>query len=107
MSNRKVHIYQIGSDFHAFPPVVVLEGGDDKVRFINTTDENLLAAFPADVFDAAAKDVVIKKKGEKDSPKVKSQGSGNFKVTTYKITVTSAMNKRVKGNSDPVIIIEN
>lgn len=107
MSDRKVHIFQIGSDFRAFPPVVVLKGGNDKIRFINTTDENLSAAFPAGVFGTTPKNVVIKKKDDKNSPKAKSQGRGNFKVTTYTITVTSGSNKKVKGNSDPVIIIEN
>ena len=101
---EKVYVYKSGDGYRVFPPVVILNGGE-KLRVINTTNVEMKATFPAgsvDASDPVKKDVPKQGKAEVD---VRSQGNG--KARGYEYTIQTARGVRARGNSDPVLIIEN
>lgn len=110
----KIHIYEAGDFFRIHPPVLEVDGGDpggggavnpDRVRFRNHTNEEVVVYTGPGLLSAGSAAEPVAKGGQHTKP-VRSQGNGNDTFFTYQVfgVVTG---RRGKGNSDPVIIIEN
>lgn len=105
MPKRKVHVFDKQGEYFAEPPIIELTGAD-QLRIINHTDEDLIWRFSdTTAFTGGAILEVVPKKG--GSPQKSPVNTANFfGVFSYQlIGVTSG--KKAKGNSDPVIIVEN
>ena len=107
MAKKKVMVLEKDGEFYVDPPAVELEfkagpGNADELKVINRTNEDLVwrVEDPA-AFGAAVLEIVPKKK---ISPAKTAQNvSGVFE---YQVLMIRS-GKKAKGNSDPVIIIEN
>lgn len=75
----------------------------DEVELFNHTDEDLFWTVPAGVFDTTAHNEPIAK-GMPSAAAKKARGV-NFSANYVVYMVGSS--KKAKGNSDPVLIIEN
>ena len=106
MEPVKVYVYKNSyGEYRVHPAVVVLEGGD-KLRVVNATDVALKVTVPAGASkpsDPVEVDIPTEK--HKDI-KSRSQGSDNTRAYSYRVVVTRS-GKRARGNSDPILIIEN
>jgi hypothetical protein len=108
MATKKVHVFENDGEYRVHPPTVELDGSGgntDDLDIVNHTGEELLFYFGPGLFDNGAHSATIPKNGNKKTNKAKSQGSKG-KAATYKIFGVDS-GKKAKGNSDPVIIIEN
>jgi hypothetical protein len=102
--SRKVQVFDRGGEYFADPPVIDV-AGSESVRIINHTDEELLwrVSDPAP-FGAAVSEVIPKKSGSTARSPVNTPGLVG--VFAYQLIGLSS-GKKAKGNSDPVIIVEN
>jgi hypothetical protein len=105
MAKKKVMVLEKDGEFFVDPPAVELEfklGNPDELKLINRTNEDLVwRVEDATAFGAAVLEIVQKKK---ISPaKTVQNVSGVFE---YQVLMIKS-GKKAKGNSDPVIIIEN
>lgn len=108
MATTKVHVFESDGEYRVHPPTVTLDGtggNTDDLDIVNHTGEELLFYFAPGLFDNKAHFDAIPKNGNKKTNKAKSQGSTG-KAATYKVFGVES-GKKAKGNSDPVIIIEN
>jgi hypothetical protein len=104
MAKKKVHIIARGDEFIVDPPAVELDGtgGGDQLKLVNRTHEDLVwSVQDTTAFGAAVLEIVKSKKIS--SPKTAQNVSGVFE---YQVLMIRS-GKKAKGNSDPVIIIEN
>ena len=100
---EKVYVYKSGDGYRVFPAVVILKGGE-RLRVINATDVEMTAIFPEGAVKASkAVEKKIPGKGGKADVEARSQDI----ITTYTYTVEPPKGAKAKGNSDPVLIIEN
>ena len=105
----RVHVYESDSEFRVFPPVIELDasGPKDDLDFVNHTAEDMVCYFDAGLLGAGAISEAVGKQGGKSGiKKPHSQGAGNLKIAKYQVFMVQS-GKKAKGNSDPVIIIEN
>lgn len=106
MAKKKVHVVFKDAEFVVDPPVVELQfqagGANDQLKLINRTDEDLVWSLedPA-AFGAAVLEIVRRK--SISAAKSPQNVSGVFE---YQVLMIKS-GKKAKGNSDPVIIIEN
>jgi hypothetical protein len=107
MAAKKVHIYESEGEYRVHPPLVELDGatGDDLIVKNNTNDD-LVFYVGAKVFNATNPVAKPVEAGKKITLTAVTQGAGNSNAYTYQIIVPRS-GKKAKGNSDPVIIIEN
>ena len=104
---KKVHIYESDAEFKAHPPLVELDGSSGEQLVIkNNTGEDMVFYIGAKAFHAS--DPVAKpiEAGKKITLTALSQGANNSNAFAYQVIVPKS-GKKVKGNSDPVLIIEN
>jgi hypothetical protein len=106
---KKVVVYESECEFLVYPPVVVLDGGaGEQVEIVNYSEEDAVWFVGPGLLDSG--NTVVKdvpKKGGKSGPKkAKSQGKGNTKASAYTVLMVPS-GKKAKGNSDPMIIVEN
>ena len=109
MATKKVHVFENEGEYRVHPPAVTLDGSGgntDDLDIVNHTGEEIIFYFGPGLFASTALfDTVAKNGGNKKTNKAKSQGSSG-KAAAYKIFGVES-GKKAKGNSDPVIIIEN
>lgn len=104
---KKVHIYESDGEYRAHPPLVELDGGTSEQLVIkNNTGDDLVFYIGAKALHAT--DPVAKpiESGKKITVTAVSQGAGNSNAYPYHVLVPKS-GKKVKGNSDPVLIVEN
>jgi hypothetical protein len=105
----RVHVYEADGEFRVQPPLIELDaaaGGDD-VEMVNHTGEDLIWYVDADVLSNNAEAFAVGKSGGKSgNKKPKSKGPGVTRLVTYQVFMVQSA-KKAKGNSDPVIIIDN
>ena len=103
---KKVHIYESGDEFKAHPPLVELDGATNEQLVVkNNTSVDLVFYVGAKAFDPNPVARPIEA-GKKISLLAQSQGGGNSNAFPYQVLVPKT-GQKVKGNSDPVLIIEN
>ena len=107
----KVHIYDADQDFRVHPPLAEADGdftggNPDQVVFRNHTAEELVLYAQAGVFavGAIADPIPV---GGKVTKTAKTSGAANTVRLIPYVIFGSKSGKKAKGNSDPVIIIEN
>jgi hypothetical protein len=106
-----VTIYEASAgEYKAYPPLVKLnfaDGGGPEVMVLkNKTNDDLVVFVEAGAFDpvkAVAKPLVSKDKVSFTSV---TQGAGESNLYTYHVLVAKT-GQKAKGNSDPVVIVEN
>jgi hypothetical protein len=107
--DKHVYVYKdeviIGSDYKAYPPIVILRG-NDKFQIVNTTDETASWVAP-DVLEEDKEGPQGANQQEDIKPKQKSKfwrvRKKELAVVEYKIKVGA---HHAHGNSDPRIIID-
>lgn len=105
MANKKVNVVFRNGDFFVVPPRVTLKsrgtGDGDELTLENQTDEDVIWSLddPAP-FGAPIREIVTS--GQLSAPK-SARTAGEF---AYQVLMTKS-GKKARGNSDPVIIIEN
>ena len=112
-ANHKIHVYQDSDgEFRVYPPVIVVDaangaGNRDDVEFVNHTTEDMVYFAGPGVFSAAPEGAPAAKNGGKSGAKKShSSGAGQTKLHTYQAFIVQS-GKKAKGNSDPVLIVDN
>ena len=103
MAKVRVHITESGGDFFVQPPVISAEAGD-VIKIINTTNEDLVFRMDNAVLGAADQTKVIKKKDRGGVTVLGTAVAGTS--VSYQILMIDS-GKKAKGNSDPLLIIDN
>jgi hypothetical protein len=102
---KKVFVVRRNDEFFVIPPVIDLEfkgGNGDELKLQNKTDEDLLwVVSDAIAFGNAVQEIVAAK--GTSTAKTAQNVSDLFE---YQVLMLKS-GKKAKGNSDPVIIIEN
>ncbi len=103
MATRVVHVYKNGASYFAYPPVMVLRGGVDRVKIVNHTTEQIQWSVGHGPFSAvrAHSEMIAKDGGVSSSQKARRIRA----AIPYKL-LGAKSGKRAKGNSDPVVIID-
>lgn len=102
---EKVYLYKDSSGvYRVYPPVVVVKGGN-KVRFSNGAGATLFVTVPAGASHARGPVKIAIPSEDHDDITTRSQGEGRNR--SYNYTVKTSAGIRAKGNSDPVLIIDN
>jgi hypothetical protein len=112
MPKVRVRIFERDGEFYVEPPTVFLgysatAADNDKLRIFNSTAEDLVFQIDSDeVFGAAAgtQAQLIKAGKSAKIPVVATAVDG--KEYAYRIFMVKS-GKKAKGNSDPVLIIDN
>lgn len=111
--NHKIHVYQDSDgEFRVYPPVLLVDaangaGNRDDVEFVNHTAEDMVFFAGPGVFAATAEGAPAAKNGGKSGAKKShSSGAGQTKLHTYQVFMVQS-GKKAKGNSDPILIIDN
>ena len=107
-----VYAYEADGEIRIFPPVITLDatgGGPttpDEIDLVNATDEDLFWFVPANLLGAneVAEPVAKNKKTGKKAPNKTT--ANNVRKGAF-IVIGQTTGRKGKGNSDPVIIIEN
>ena len=102
---EKVYVYKNSSGEYRVHPAVVVLGGGDKVRIVNATGVTLTVKLPAGASkpnDPVEVDIPAEKHED-----IRSRSQGFGKTRAYSYTVATASGKKARGNSDPILIIEN
>ena len=105
---KKVLVLFKDGEFVVDPPTVELEftggggGGGDQLRLVNRTNEDLVWSLE-DTTAFGAPILEIVKSNKLSPPKTVANVTGVFE---YQVLMIKS-GKKAKGNSDPVIIIEN
>jgi hypothetical protein len=105
MAKKKVMVIEKDGEFFVDPPAVELEfkpGAADELKIINRTNEDLVwRVEDAAAFGAAVLEIVPRRKISVAKTAQNVSGVFDYQVLMIK------SGKKAKGNSDPVIIIEN
>ena len=100
---EKVYVYKNSSGEYRVHPAVVVLGGGDKVRIVNATGVTLtVPAGASKPNDPVEVDIPAEKHED-----IMSRSQGFGKTRAYSYTVATASGKKARGNSDPILIIEN
>jgi hypothetical protein len=106
---RKVHIYESDDEYRVHPPVLELgsnPSGLDEIIFKNHTKDDLVVVIPKNAVGAGdPTSFILDKSGGKKQIPTFAQG-GNANAFPYQV-IAPKSGKKAKGNSDPVLIIEN
>ena len=109
-SNTKVVVVDIGGEFFVQPAAAVLEKGssasnNDFVKIYNAANEDAVFYISTNtVFGAAVSQTQII--ASKKSIQLQLDNGAAAGVYSYQVLMV-ASGKKAKGNSDPVIIVEN
>lgn len=103
-----IYVYEDGDDLKVYPPVIKADGGGpDKLVFHNRTGEDLVFCFAAGSIKKTVKTFIDVDKGANSGgDAVQSMGAGKSDLFPFQV-VAYKKGKKAKGNSDPILIIEN
>ena len=109
-NKRKVTVYEASADeYKVYPPITTLNfadaSGPEILVVKNDTNDDLVVYAGAGPFDVQAVSVPLPK-GGKVNLKCVTQGAGESNLFTYHVLVPKT-GRKAKGNSDPVVIVEN
>ena len=101
----RVHVVKAGSDFFVQPAIVTAEQGD-SLRLVNVTDEDMVfyISDPTPLKFATDQTKFVKA-GKKDKIELATAATDNLRFEFQIMMVKSGV--KAKGNSDPVLIIDN
>lgn len=103
---EKVYVYKNSyGDYRVYPGVVVVNAGEN-IRVINATGVAITVRVPAGASKPSDPVAAEIPSGDHDDIRARSQGRGKTKAYSYAV-VTKRSKERARGNSDPVLIIEN
>lgn len=108
-NTKKVYVYENDGELRVHPATVEADGSGtpDKLIFHNFTTEDLVFCFGPKALHANDPIAVSVEKGKKSqATSVNSQGGGNGGVFVYQV-IAPKTGKKAKGNSDPLLIVEN
>jgi hypothetical protein len=109
--NKKVvTVYEASADeYKVYPPIQTLNfadaNGPEILVVKNKTNDDLVVYADAGPFDVQPVAVPLAK-GGKVNLKCATQGAGDSNLFTYHVLVPKS-GRKAKGNSDPVVIVEN
>lgn len=103
MPKVRIHVIESGGDFFVQPPTVSAEV-TDSLRIINTTNEDLVFRLSTNGIVAAGDQTKIV--ASKDRVNVAILNAAPLGAYVYQILMVTS-GKKAKGNSDPVLIIDN
>ncbi len=108
MANKRVQIYDIDGEYRAHPPLHELDGGGTPDKFVvrNNTQEDIVVFVGPKAFHATDAVSMVVPSGKARDMTAVSQGAGSVNVYPYHVLALKS-GKKAKGNSDPVLIIEN
>ena len=105
MAKKRVMVFDRGGELVVEPPVAELTGGD-AMRIVNNTDDDLVwIVGDATIFNGGAVLETITAR-KLSSPKT-AVNTANFAATAAYQLISIKSGRKGKGNSDPVIIVEN
>ena|SRR6476620_2965441 len=106
--NIDVYVYEDGDELKVYPPVVKADGsGPDQLIFHNSTGEDLVFCFGTKSLQKTVPTFVGVDKGKtSNGDAVQSMGGGKSELFPFQV-VAYKKGKKAKGNSDPILIIEN
>ena len=102
---ERVYVYKNSNGEYRVHPAVTVLGGGDKVRVVNATGVTLTVKVPAGASkpsDPVEVDIPAEKHAD-----IRSRSQGFGKTRAYSYTVATGSGKKARGNSDPIMIIEN
>jgi hypothetical protein len=107
--NLHVYVYESDGELRVYPPLVTADGGGpDKLVLHNNTNDDLVFCFGPKSLHAT--DPIfhgVNSKTMVTTGPVKSQGgTGSAEMFPFQV-VAFKSGKKAKGNSDPMLIIEN
>ena len=103
---KKVHIFENDGEFRVFPATTQLDAAnDDEIEFVNHTNEDAVFYLGPGLVDTDGIAEAVPK-GKPKKKKAKKTNPGNFRISSYQVILVPSC-KRARGNSDPVIIIDN
>ncbi len=106
-ATKRVNIFQIDGEYRVHPPVIELDGGaGDRLSVRNTTGDDIVVFVAPKAFHATDSVSLVVPSGKEKNMASVSQGAGVVNVFSYQV-LTLKEGKKAKGNSDPVLIIEN
>lgn len=114
MANQNLHVYVVDVDgeLRVIPPITKADGSGnagnrDKLVLHNNTTEDFVFCFgPRSVHAANPTFINVAPGGTSAPTEVITKGNGNAELFTYQ-AVAYKSGKKAKGNSDPILIIEN
>ena len=98
----KVHVIESDGEIFVRPPAVSAEK-TDSLRIFNATSEDLVFHIDADVVALADKTKIVKSQKKETLNILNSALDGSY---PFQILMVKS-GKKAKGNSDPVLIIDN
>ena len=101
---ERVYIYKSGDTIRVFPGVVIVRGGQ-QFEVVNATGVTMKVTLPEQARhedEPESKSVNAKKR-----TKIRTRDQGDNNTRGYEYAVVSSRGRRARGNSDPVLIIEN
>jgi hypothetical protein len=99
-----VYLYKSGDTIRVFPGVVVVRGGQ-QFEVVNAIGVTMKVSLPEDARhqeEPASRSINSKKR-----TKIRTRKQGDDNTRAYEYTAVSTRGRRARGNSDPVLIIEN
>ena len=107
MANRKVHVFESDGEYRVHPPLIELDGSTpDNLIVRNNTNDDLVVYFPAKSVHLTDAVAMPLDKGKKITVTAVTQTAGNSNAYSYQV-IAPKSGKKAKGNSDPVLIVEN
>lgn len=108
---REVIVYEADGEYNVYPPIIRLDAdkgtNPDQLIVTNLTPVDLVLAAPKGVFANSAIAKPIDAGASLPAMPVESQGNNSKnKKFDYQLMAPKS-GKKAKGNSDPVIIIDN
>jgi len=107
--NIHVYVYESDGELRVHPPLVTADSnGPDKLVLHNNTNEDLVFCFgPKSLHATDPTFHGVNSKGTATTGPVKSQGgAGSAEMFPFQVVAFRA-GKKAKGNSDPMLIVEN
>ena len=101
---ERVYVYRSGDTLRVTPGVVIVRGGQ-QFEVVNATGVAVKVTLPEDARhpEQPAETPVDSKKRKK----IRTRNQGDDNSRGYEYAVVSSRGRRARGNSDPVLIIEN
>ncbi len=104
---KRVHVYDADGEYRVHPPLQELDGGAGDVLMVkNNTQEDLVMFVGPKAFNADSVVLLVPAGKQKQLTAISQGGAGTSNLYAYQV-IAPKSGKKAKGNSDPVLIIEN